>query len=282
MNKQKRVAAIHDISCAGKCSLTVALPIISAAGIEVSVIPTALLSTHTGGFEGYTYRDLTSDLTAVANHWKSLDLKLDALYTGFLGCEKQIGIVSDIIDMFKTDENVVIIDPVMADEGKLYKVYGESFPKAMKKLVKKADIIIPNITEAALLTDTIYRKGPYDKNYIEGMLKELASTEAKYIILTGVYFDDKQLGAAAYDCAADKTQYIMADMVSGYYHGTGDVFASSFIAAYLKGKDLTRSTEIAVNFTVQSIKRTLKAGTDTKYGVNFEEGLYDLIKDIKK
>lgn len=281
MNKQKRVAAIHDISGAGKCSLTVALPIISAAGIEVSVIPTAVLSTHTGGFEGYTYRDLTDDMYAVAKHWKSLNIKTDAIYTGFLGSIRQQAIVSDIIDMFKTEDNLIIIDPVMADEGKLYKVYDDNFARGMKTLIKKADIIIPNITEGAMLTDTPYIKGPYTKEYIEEILYKLSITGARYVILTGVYFDENNLGAAAFDCQSGNTHYIMAEKINGYYHGTGDIFASSFIAAYLNNKDLKSSTQIAVDFTVESIKRTHSANTDTRYGVNFEQGLYKLAQDIK-
>ncbi|MDD4002607.1 MAG: bifunctional hydroxymethylpyrimidine kinase/phosphomethylpyrimidine kinase, partial [Clostridia bacterium] len=161
MKRQLRVAAFHDISCAGRCSLTVALPIISAAGIEVSIVPTAVLSTHTGGLSGYTYRDLSCDLIPIINHWKTLDLKFDALYSGFLGSAEQIDIMSQIFDSLKTRDNLIIIDPVMADEGSLYKVYDKSYPQGMKKLCKKADIIVPNITEAALLTDMPYTKGPY-------------------------------------------------------------------------------------------------------------------------
>ena len=149
MSAQKRVAAIHDISGFGKCSLTVALPIISAAGIETTIMPTAVLSTHTGGFTGYTYRDLTGDLRAIAEHWKSLELHFDAIYSGFLGSFEQIDIVKDFIDMFRADGNITVVDPAMADNGQMYSLFNMEFAKAMASLCAKADIVVPNITEAA-------------------------------------------------------------------------------------------------------------------------------------
>ena len=152
---QKRVAAIHDISCLGRCSLTVALPIISAAGIECSVLPTAVLSTHTGGFTGFTYRDLTDDILPIADHWRELGIGFDALYTGFLGSFGQIAIVSELFERFKTDENIVLVDPVMADNGELYKIFPPDFPSGMRKLCEQATVIIPNITEAISLSDRI-------------------------------------------------------------------------------------------------------------------------------
>jgi pyridoxine kinase len=280
MFRQKRVIAINDISCAGKCSLTVALPIISAAGIEVSALPTALLSAHTG-FEGYTYKDLTEDLMPAAKHWKSLDLTADALYTGFLGSMGQIEIVSAILDMFRTKDNFTLIDPVMADDGKLYKVYDSKYPQKMKELVRKADILVPNITEAALLTDSEYKKGPYTRSYVENLIKKLSDTGAKYIILTGVWFKERYLGAAALDALSGNIEYFMADKIAGSYPGTGDIFASAFLAARLNGKDVYKSTQIAVDFTVGCIRRTYLAGTDPRFGVNFEEGLENFIKEIR-
>lgn len=281
MNLQKRVVAIHDISCLGKCSLTVAMPIISAAGIEVSIIPTAVLSTHTGGFSGYTYRDLTEDMLPVANHWNKLDIKVDAVYTGFLGSYKQLDIVAKMFDMFKSKENIIMVDPVMADNGKLYKLYDKNFADGMKELCKKADIIVPNITEAVMLLDEQYHDGPYEKNYIQSLLKRLGNFGAKYVVITGVCFDNKKLGVATYDRIADKTEYIFADKIDGFYHGTGDVFASVLLASLLKNNDLVKSAKIAVNFTVESIERTKTAETDKRYGVNFEEGLLKLARQLK-
>ena len=151
MERLKRAAAIHDISGFGKCSLTVALPIISAMGIEVSVIPTAVLSTHTGGFTGFTYRDLTGDMRPIAEHWNSLGIKFDAIYSGFLGSVEQIDIVTDFIDDFKEKDTVVLVDPAMADGGKMYTVFDMDFAKQMTRLCAKADIIVPNFTEAAFM-----------------------------------------------------------------------------------------------------------------------------------
>ncbi len=275
MTVQKRIAAIHDISCFGRCSLTVALPIISAAGIEVSVVPTAVLSTHTGGFHNFTYRDLTEDIVPIADHWESLGLNFDAVYTGFLGSFEQLGIVKDLFRRFKTEDNLILVDPVMADNGILYKVFPEDFPEGMKKLCEKADVIVPNITEAAFLLGESYREGPYTRAYIENLLKKLAKLGPRQVVLTGVYFDDRQLGAAAYDRTSDIVDYAFSERIEGYYHGTGDVFASALLASVLKGYGITSATKNAVHFTVQSILRTKRAGTDIRFGVNFEEGLVE-------
>lgn len=281
MEKQKRVAAIHDISGFGKCSLTVALPILSAAGIETACMPTAVLSTHTGGIEGFTYRDLTDDILPFANHWKSLGLHFDSIYTGFLGSFEQIDIVSDVIDMLKSEDTLVLIDPVMADHGELYKIFGPDFPQGMKKISAKADLLIPNITEACLMTGYEYKNGPYDKEYIEGLLAALETVCAKKIVLTGVYFDEKKLGAAAYDVQSGKISYAFTDRVDGFYHGTGDVFGSALLAGILNKKTLHDSMQIAVDFTAKAIARTKAAGTDIRFGVDFEHELGGLIDAVK-
>lgn len=278
---QKRVAAIHDISGFGKCSLTVALPIISAAGIEVSAIPTAVLSTHTGGIEGFTYRDLTEDMAPFAKHWKSLNLHFNAIYSGFLGSFEQIDIVSNIFDMLKTDDTLIMVDPCMADNGKLYSIYNESMVSGMVKLCRKADIIVPNLTEAAFMLNKPFIEGPYTKKYIEDTLKELATLGCKKVVITGVYFDDKTLGAASYDCVKNEITYSFNKIVKGSFHGTGDVFASALLSGILNGFSLTKSTQIAVDFTYNSIHSTELAQTDRRFGVNFEENLPNFIKSLK-
>lgn len=277
---QKRVLAIHDISCFGRCSLTVALPIISATGVECTAMPTAVLSTHTGGITGYTYRDLTDDLIPIMEHWKKLGLEFDAIYTGFLGSFEQIDIVSRIIDELSTENTLVVVDPVMADNGELYPIFSKDFPKGMRKLCEKADVILPNITEAALLLGEDYAKGPYTAEYIEGLLKRLGKINSKNVILTGVYFNGDHLGAVAYDAAKETVSYSFHDIIPGYYHGTGDVFGSTIVASLINGLDLIKANEIAVDFTTGSIERTRSAGTDVRFGVNFEEGLGKLIKCI--
>lgn len=280
MNRLKRIVAIHDISCFGKCSLTVALPIISAAGIETSIIPTAVLSTHTGGFTGFTYKDLTDEILPIVEHWKKIDLKFDAIYTGFLGSSMQIDIISKVFDMLRTPENIIIVDPVMADNGELYKIFPKDFPKGMKKLCMKADIIIPNITEAVLMLEEPYKEGPYSHEYIEDILRKLCNLGPKKAVLTGVYFDSFNLGAAAYDSTTQKFSYAFSSRIEGYYHGTGDVFASALTAALLRGRTIADSIKIAVDFTSKSIQRTFEAKTDIRFGVNFEEGFEQLIKDL--
>lgn len=281
MLKQKRVIAIHDISGIGKCSLTVALPIISAAGVECSVLPTAVLSTHTGGFTGFTYRDLTADIAPIVRHWKSLKLHTDAIYTGFLGSYEQVNLVSQAFDKLKTADTLIAVDPVMADNGELYTIFDASFPQAMKELCGKADLIMPNLTEATLMLEEEYREGPYTKEYIEGLLKRLAeATKTKLIVLTGVYFDDTALGAATYDGTTGETRYILGEKISGSYHGTGDVFGSALIGALMNGKPLDKAVRIAVDFTVHSIAWTQKAQTEIRYGVNFEANLPYYIKDL--
>lgn len=282
MLRQKRVAAIHDISCFGRCSLTVALPIISAAGIECSVVPTALLSTHTGGITGYTFLDLTDEILPIASHWQSLGIEFDGIYSGFLGSFEQVDIVSEVFDKFNRDDNLIIVDPVMADNGVLYKIFPQNFPDGMRKLCQKADVIIPNTTEATLLLGEPYRDGPYEKEYIEGLLHRLSQLGPKQVVLTGVYFDDESLGAASYDARTGEVNYALAGRIEGYFHGTGDVFGSALVGGLLGGKSLADASAIAVDFTVKSIARTKAAGTDIRFGVNFEQGLLELAQKLKQ
>jgi pyridoxine kinase len=278
--KQKRVVAIHDISCFGRCSLTVALPIISAAGIETSVIPTAVLSTHTGDITGFTYRDLTEDILPVVRHWQSLNLNFDAIYTGFLGSFEQLDIIMEVFAALKTPDNLILVDPVMADNGKLYSVFPPDFPKGMKKLCAVADIMVPNMTEAALLVGDAYREGPYDKAYIEDLFAKLADIGPQRIVLTGVYFDEAELGAAVYD--RGEIAYLMSRKIPGFYHGTGDVFGSALLAGIMEGLTLDSATDAAIELTVESIERTWQAGTDVRFGVNFEAGLGDFAARLRQ
>lgn len=280
MKRQKRVAAIHDISGFGKCSLTVVLPIISAAGIEVSAVPTAVLSTHTGGITGYTYRDLTDDIRPFANHWKSLGIKFDAIYSGFLGSYEQLRIISDFFDDFKDGTNLIMVDPVMADNGELYKIFTPEFADGMTQLCKKADIVVPNITEATLILKEEYHPGPYTEGYIEYLLKRLSDLGPRQVVLTGVYFNEEELGAATYNRDTDKVGYVFAKRIPGYFHGTGDVFGSALLAALLNDFELTKAAEIAVRFTTHSIRLTADAKTDIRFGVDFEQSIPRFLKDL--
>ncbi|GHV50905.1 pyridoxal kinase [Bacteroidia bacterium] len=277
----KRVAAIHDLSGFGKCSLTVALPILSAAGIEASAMPTAILSTHTGGISGYTFLDTTGEMRPFTKHWKSLGIHFDAIYSGFLGSFEQIDIVKDFFDEFKENNNLILVDPVMADNGELYKIFSPGFALGMKELCKKADIIVPNITEACLLLGEPYQDGPYAEPYVKHLLAGLSELGPKQIVLTGVYFDGNTLGAAAYDATTGQTDYSLVPKIPGAYHGTGDVFASALLAGVLNGFTLSESTGIAVRFTAGSIQRTYEEGSDIRFGVNFEQTFPQLLKDLQ-
>jgi pyridoxine kinase len=280
MKKLKRVAAIHDISGFGKCSLTVALPILSAAGVETTVLPTAVLSTHTGGFTDFTYRDLTEDIAPITAHWKSLDIQFDAIYTGFLGSFEQLELVTRFFEAFKTEDTVILVDPVMADNGELYKIFSPEFALGMCKLCQKADIIVPNLTEAALLVGEKYTPGPYTEAYIENLLKKLIALGPKKIVLTGVFFNDEELGAATYDAATGEVAYSFEKRIPGYYHGTGDVFGSALLSALLNDFSLNESAAIAVRFTTSAIRKTAAAGTDIRFGVNFEHSIPEFLKDL--
>ena len=280
MNRQKRVAAIHDVSGIGKCSLTAAIPIISAAGIETAVMPTAVLSTHTGDITGFTYRDLTSDLPAFAAHWKSLGIHFDGIYSGFLGSAEQIDIVCSFIDDFKSDETVVVVDPAMADGGKMYKTFDRAFADEMTALCRKADIIVPNMTEAAFLLGEDYAEPPYTEEYIGALMQKLLRLGPEMIVLTGVSFAPDEIGCAV--CRkGEKTQYFFSEKYPGTYYGTGDIFASALTGAYMRGKDIFESAHIALDFTFSAIGRTFKAKTDPRLGVNFEQGLGDYIKSLE-
>ncbi|MGN0494361.1 MAG: pyridoxamine kinase [Acutalibacteraceae bacterium] len=275
----KRAAAIHDISCFGRCSLTVALPIISAAGVETAVIPTAVLSTHTGGFKGYTLRDLSADILPIARHWKAENITVDAVYTGYLCSKQQIYIVMEAARLISREDTVFICDPVMADNGCLYSGFDSDYPRYMLKLCAEADIITPNITEAALMLGVQYREGPYTEDYINTLLEGLYLKTHSKIVLTGVYFDDRKIGAAVYD--GQSKAYVFSERLNAAYHGTGDVFASTLTAALLNDRSLKAAAQIAANFTCGCIKRTMESGTDPRNGVDFESQIPNLIKYLE-
>lgn len=282
MYKQKRVLAIHDISCVGKCSLTVALPIISAAGVECSVLPTAVLSTHTGGFKDYTFNDLSNDLLPICRHWKSLGLHFDAIYTGFLAGPEQVDTICEIIDMLAGKDTVVAVDPVMGDNGRLYSSFKDNFPKKMIELCKKADIITPNLTEACMMLGEKYTEGlSENKEAVEGILAALCENMRSDVVLTGVQRNVSLLGAAWRTVNGEKGVYC-SRRIDGMYHGTGDVFASLLVACMIRGIPLPCAVETAVDFTEEAVRATKEMGTDPRYGVDFESLLADFALTVKK
>lgn len=277
----KKVVTIQDISCFGKCSLTAALPIISAMGIETAVIPTAVLSTHTGGFKEYTFHDLTDDIPAIAKHWKKLDLKFNAIYTGYLGSKRQVEIISDFFDDFKLENNIIVVDPVLGDGGKFYAGFDKDFVAEMKRLCAKADYIIPNMTEVSYLLDIPYEEN-YDENYVKDVLRRLADIGCKTPVITGVHYNSKHQGAACYDSIKDEFYFSFGESVPYTVHGTGDIFASVFTGAIVLGKSLQRALDIAVNYTLDCIIATLPEMDEMWYGTDFELALNKLIDYVKE
>lgn len=267
----KRLVTIQDISCIGKCSLTAALPIISAAGIETAVIPTAVLSAHTA-FNSFTFLDLTPEIEKIADNWKAKNLDFDGIYTGYLGSTAQLDIVSRFIDAFRTEKTTVIIDPVMGDNAKLYTGFSSDFPEAMKFLCKKADIIVPNLTEAAFLTNTEYPTS-YSEHDIKNLLLKLAVLGAETTVLTGISLCRGQTGIMSYNSKTDTFFSYYNEKIEQNFHGTGDVFAAAFAGAVISGISVNKALEIAVLYTIRSIKLTLEDKTAVWYGVNFEQAI---------
>lgn len=280
--RQKRIAAIHDISGIGKCSLTVALPIISAAGIECAALPTALLSTHTGGFKNIYIKDLTEGIMPIANHWKKEGFEFDAIYSGYLGSMEQVDLIKDCISVLKNKNTLVVVDPVMGDNGKLYQSFSPEFAFKMRELCAVADIITPNVTEACLMLSLEYKAPPYTKKYIEDLLLRLSEICKGTIVLTGACLSENQQGAAAYNSSDKKISFISCPRMSGIYHGTGDVFASTFVSGMVLGKGMEKSLKAAVEFTHLAIKNTKDNLPSLWYGVNFEGVLPNLLKMLEE
>ena len=276
----KRIVTIQDISCFGRCSLTVALPILSAMGLETAVIPTAVLSTHTGGFKGYTFHDLTEDIPKIAEHWNSINLEFDGIYTGYLGSTQQVEIVADFFDAFKKENTKIIVDPVMGDAGKLYAGFTPEFAREMRKLCSKADIIVPNMTEVSYLLDEPYTEH-YDKEYIRNTLRRLTALGCPVAVITGVRYGDGMHGAVAYDSRTDSFCEAFLPHLESQMHGTGDVFSSVLSGAAVKGASLQKSIEAAVCFTVSSINETVPEKDKYFYGVCFEPKLGELAETAK-
>jgi pyridoxine kinase len=271
----KRIVTIQDISCVGKCSLTVALPIISAMGVETAILPTAVLSTHTM-FSGFTCKDMTDQIIPIAEHWKKEQFTFDAIYTGYLGSFEQIEIVSKFFDDFKTPSNLIVVDPVMADNGKLYPAFDEAYAKENAKLCGKADLIVPNITEGSFLTGMPYRT-EYDRKYITDMLGALAQLGAKYVALTGVSFEEGKIGVMGLNTEDGSYFEYYTEHVPVSFHGTGDIFSSVVVGALTRGKSLPEAFQIACDYTKETIAYTWRTSGAGGYGVDFEVTLPGLV-----
>lgn len=273
----KRILTIQDISCVGQCSLTVALPILSACGLETGILPSAVLSTHTAGFKGYTFRDLSEDMPAIKDHWVKENIRFSAVYTGYLGSTRQIAMVADIMDATGADGCAKIVDPAMADNGRLYPGFDMEYVEAMKGLCAKADFVLPNITESCFLTGLEY-KTEYDKAYIDAHIETLIKLGCRNIILTGVSYRPGKTGIEVVENGVRR--YYEHDFLPNSCHGTGDIYASAFVGALMRGKTAYDAAAIAANYTVECIKETAKLD-DHWYGAAFEPCLGKLIEMLK-
>ena len=274
----KKILTIQDISCVGQCSLTVALPIISACGVETCVLPSAVLSTHTAGFKGYTFRDLTDDMPDIRAHWEKEGIKFDAIYTGYLGSTKQIDYVKDIFASGSKEGTVTIVDPAMADNGKLYPAFDEEYVEAMKGLCASADFIVPNMTEAALLAGMHYEDGE-DRHYVDKVMDRLIEMGCKNIILKGLPSKNgNYIGILMY--IDGKMYYYEHEKLPNSCHGTGDVYASAFVGALMRGKSANEAARIAAEYAMECIKETAKLDNHW-YGAAFELALPKLIEMLK-
>jgi pyridoxine kinase len=273
----KRVLTIQDISCLGKCSITIALPVISALGSEAVILPTAVLSTHTM-FKNFTVKDLSDQIEPITQHWLSEDVKFDAIYTGYLGTPEQIDQMKELFTKFRGENTLVFVDPVMADNGKLYPAFDMAYAKKNAELCGAADIIVPNITEAAFMTDMEYREEKdHDEEYIKKMLGRLAELGARINVLTGVSLEPGKTGVMGLDTETGDYYLYQNDKINASFHGTGDLFSSTCVGEMMRGKSWQDAMRIAAEYTARTIEVTMQNPDKPWYGVDFEATLPELI-----
>lgn len=272
-----RILTIQDISCVGQCSMTVALPVLSACGQEVCILPSAVLSTHTGGFGNVVFRDLSQDMPAICNHWIEEGITFDAIYTGYLGSVRQIQSVMNLIPRLRADNGILMVDPAMADHGKLYRGLDEDYVRAMGELCACADVLIPNLTEACLLTGSPVKER-FGEEEIACLLEQLAEKCQGSVVLTGVGYQPEETGVALWENG--EVFHYSHEKVLQNYHGTGDLFAAALVGSFVGGKNLKTAVKIAADFTKQCVQNTYEDPAHW-YGVKFETALPALIKMLK-
>ncbi len=273
----KRILTIQDISCVGQCSMTVALPILSACGLETAILPSAILSTHTAGFTGFTFRDLCLDMPKIREHWVKEGITFDGIYTGYLGSSNQIDYVLDIAKSNLVEDGKFFVDPAMADNGKLYYGFDDVYVDAIRRLCQSADYVLPNITEACFLSGIEYKE-TYDKSYIDRLVKGLKDIGCKNIILTGVSYSSDTTGIVVVENGEES--YYQHKKLPNSCHGTGDIYASAFVGAMFNGMSAYESAKVAGDYVVKCIKATAEEKNHW-YGAKFEPVLAELIKDLK-
>ena len=274
----KRILTVQDISCLGKCSITIALPVISALGVECVILPTAVLSNHTL-FKSFTVKDLSDQITPICEKWEDEGVEFDAIYTGYLGSAEEIEIAKKIFEEFGGDDTLIFIDPVMADNGKLYPAFDMEYAKLNAGLCGKADIIVPNVTEACFMTDTEYKE-EYDEAYVLELLDKLSKLGAKKVVLTGIGLSDGKTGVYGLDTETGEKIIYQNDRVDASYHGTGDIFASVAVGAITRGLKLEDAFKIAADYTADTIKATLDNPAEPWYGVDFETTIPKLVNTL--
>ncbi len=276
----KRVLTIQDLSCVGKCSLSVALPIISAAGVETSVFPVSLLSTHSA-FESYERIDLSDLLESYEKMWEKYNIVFDAVYVGYIGTESGLSQVVNCIDRLKTDKNIIIADPAIADNGEIYSGISEEYIKGLKELCKRADVLMPNLTEACILTGTEYKDSGYNDEYIKRIMVKLSELGCETVTVTGVSFDDSEMGVACYNSKTGEYTKFFNKRYKGVYYGAGDSLASAFTGALMNNISIEDSLEIAEKFISEAV-RLSKERESRWYGINFEYAIPGYIEMIKE
>lgn len=279
MNETTKILTIQDLSCFGQCSITVALPVVSAFGIETAVLPSAVLSTHTSGFTDYTVRDLTDDLPDIRKHWESEGIYFDAVYTGFIASAEQMDYIKDIIDSRLKDGGKVFVDPAMADFGEFYNGFDQDFADRMGELCKLGDYILPNTTEACFILHRPWKEHFTKEEMIE-MAEELQNFTKRYVILKGYQNDSNEMGMIVLDKKTSSIEIVYNDRIDYVSHGTGDVFASSFVGSVMVGKSPVQAAKIAGEFTKKAVEKTI-GDKNHKYGVKFEQAIPEL-QDLLK
>ena len=269
----KKIVTIQDISCYGQCSITVALPILSAFGFETAIVPSAILSTHTSGFKNFTVHDLSCEIPKIINHWQNENIKFDLLYAGYLGETKHMDLVKQMKETLLRENGIFVLDPVMGDNGKLYPAFNNEYVKEMANLLRYSDIIVPNLTEACFITNTEYKTN-YDKNYILDICNKLQNLGAKNIILTGISYENNKTGVVVFN--ENNYWHYEHEKIPTSFHGTGDIYTSTFIANFLKTNDMKLAAKKACEFVVECILNTID-DPDHKYGVKFEPVLSKFI-----
>ncbi len=277
----KRVLTIQDISCLGKCSLTAALPVLSAMGMEAVILPTAVLSTHTG-FKGAYVKELTEIIEPVTRHWKSQGINFDSISCGYLGSASQLVLVKRIFEEFKEADTKIVIDPVMGDHGRLYSGFDMDYVIQMREFCRSADILLPNLTEAAYLLGIEYNNLPKDREGYENLVLELSKLNKGIVICKGIRLEKEKIAVLAYNSHTMEMVFCEREYLNSQLSGTGDIFAAVCQGAFARGTELKEAAELAMDFVLECMKKTMADADHRWYGVNFEEALPFLFQKISR